>query len=326
MKIVFWILLALLLLVVAPTMAMSYAIFTVVLVRTKPEKWGRECSMPEDEVQRRIYEDGEVFEAAHLDKKRAVDIENDGFHLCGEYFDFGQKRAVIIIPGRMEGCRYSYHFAYPYERAGYNVLVIDNRSHGLSEGKYNSLGFKEYRDILAWGRFLHDTCGNESVVLHGVCIGSSTALFAMTAPDCPPYMAAMTADGMYVTFYETFKNHMIQQGRPLYPFIWEVMLYVRLLAGANVVTDGPRKRIGGMRRPILFLHSREDQFSLPDKAEILYGLCPSSEKRMVWFDHGEHSRIRITDPEAYDRAVTAYLDALEADGRVCPALGAPMTK
>ncbi|MBQ9414482.1 MAG: hypothetical protein IJU16_05080, partial [Clostridia bacterium] len=242
-------------------------------------------------------------------KARPVEIVSDGFHLVGEYFDFGGKKAVIIVPGRTESYLYSYYFAEPYRAAGYNVLVIDNRAHGLSDGKYVSLGFREYRDLLGWAALLHDELGNEAVLFHGICIGSSASLFALTAPDAPDYLAGLVAEGMYVTFYESFKNHMIEQKRPLFPYALEVMGYLRVIAGAKPVTDGPIKRIGQLKKPILFLHSREDQYSTPEKAEELYAAC-TAPKTLMWFEHGAHSRIRVNNVEGYDAAIRTFLESL----------------
>ena len=54
----FWILMALaaiLLFFVVPALAMSYALYSILLVRTRPDKWGHECSFPEDEEYVRMY-------------------------------------------------------------------------------------------------------------------------------------------------------------------------------------------------------------------------------------------------------------------------------
>ncbi len=289
-----------------PTWIMSGVLYTVLLVRRTPDKWGRECSIPDDEEYVGMYREGLAWGEKYDSFRRPVSVMSDGLRLAGEYFDFGFSRAVIIIPGRMESCLYSYYFAEPYRAAGYNVLTIDNRAHGLSEGKFCSLGFKEYRDILAWGKLLHEQMGVEQVVLHGVCIGASAALFALTAPECPDYMAGMVADGMYTTFYESFKNHMREDHHPVFPFSLEVMAHIRLYGGANVVTDGPVRRITRLKKPILFLHSREDRFSLPEKAQILYEKC-TAPKTLRWFEKGAHSRLRVNDPEGYERAVTDFL-------------------
>jgi len=307
---VFWIIAgAVFLLGIAPWFVLAAILYSTLLVRTKPEKWGRECSIPEDEEYRRMFDIGITWNEEHKSRSREVAVTSDGFRLVGEYFDFGGKTAAIIIPGRMESLLYSYYFAEPYRAAGCNVLVIDNRSHGLSEGRFCSLGYKEYRDLIKWSRLLTEELGNERVVLHGICIGSSAALFALTSPDCPGSVAGMVADGMYPTFYESFKNHMIEDHRPLFPLLYLTMLYIRVFSGANVVSDGPIKRIGGLKKPILFLHSREDVYSLPKEAERLYGLCGSKDKVLVWFARGAHSRLRINAPEKYDAAIEAFIES-----------------
>ncbi len=305
MQWLWWALGALFVFGILPSLIVSYLIYSLVLVRTKPSKWGRECSFPEDEEYVRLFNDALSWREKYRGQRRETEVVSDGLRLKGEYYDFGGKDAVIIIPGRTESLLYSGHFAEPYRAMGMNVLLIDNRSHGLSEGKYVSLGFKEYRDILQWARLLHDKLGNEGVLLHGVCIGSSVALFALVSPDCPDYLRGMTADGMYVNFYESFRLHMIEQKRPLFPFLRIIMWYIRIFAGADVVHDGPEKRMPLLTKPILFLHSREDGYSLPEKAEVLYNLC-RAEKQLVWFPTGAHSRLRINHTEEYDRAVRDF--------------------
>lgn len=304
---------ALLLFFVIPTMILSWVLYSILLRRNKPGKWPRGCSFPEDPEYCRMHETGLEWGARYADKKREVAVESDGLKLVGEYYDFGGSSAALIIAGRTECLLYSYYFAEPFRRAGRNVLVIDNRAHGLSEGKVSCLGYREYRDILEWCRLLHDDLHNERVFLHGICIGSSAALFALTAPQCPDYVEGMSSEGMYTSFYRSFDNHM-KIDRPdkmRFPVQQEVMLWIRLVSHANVVTDGPYKRIERLEKPILMLHSREDTYSTPDQAEYLFTHCHAPNKKLVWFEHGAHSRIRINDTEKYDETIVSYLRELD---------------
>ncbi len=292
---------------------LSGVIYGVLLVRNKPEKWGRDPSMPEDPEYIAMYQDGLKWGEEHSNVCRELKTQSDGLNLAAQYFDFGGDRAVIIIPGRMECCRYSYYYAEPYRTAGLNVLCIDTRAHGFSEGHISSLGYKEYRDILAWAKLLHDELGIREIILHGLCIGASTALFTLTNDRCPDYITAMVADGMYVNFKETLRNHMLEQKRPMYPFFAIILCYIRLVSGANVVTDGPLKRIPMLKKPILFIHSRMDIYSTPDKAEELYAACGSNRKYFEWFDKGGHSRVRYNSPEKYDNAVRSFWNCLHSE-------------
>ena len=64
------------------------------------------------------------------------------------------------------------------------------------------------------------------------------------------------------------------------------------------------------RKPILFLHSREDPYSTPDQAEKLFEKCKSPNKRLVWFEKGRHSRVRVNAPEKYDNTIIEFLKDL----------------
>ena len=115
---------------------------------------------------------------------------------------------------------------------------------------------------------------------------------------------------MYGRFYDSFKFHMEERTSVTQPFLAIVMLYLKVFAGADVVHDGPFKRIKNMHKPILFLHSLEDTYSLPEKLKELYADCPSKQKKVVWFDHGAHSRVRLNSPEKYDAAIADFLATL----------------
>lgn len=292
--------------VVFPLFIVPAVIYVKLLTRRDKNKWGRECSAPEDPEYLGMFDEGKKWRENYASQKTETSIRSDGFCLVGEYFDFGSKKAVIIVPGRTESLLYGCYFAEPYRREGYNVLVIDNRSHGLSDGKVNSLGYREYKDLLLWAKLLHETYGNETVIFHGICIGASTSLFALTAPSCPDYIRGMVSEGMFTDFHHTFRNHMIAEKHPNFPFTPVVMLYIRLFSHANVVTDGPIRRIPKLKQPILFLHSREDIFSLPQGATELYQAC-SAQKTLVWFEKGAHSRIRANNKEKYDASICEFL-------------------
>ena len=283
--------------------AVARILFNIHLKRTKPEKWNRECSVDEP-VQLSMY-DSAIEYRSGLSNIKALEIVNDGFRLYGEYTDFGYDKAVIIIPGRTEAMYYGYYFAKAYAESGYNILTIDQRAHGKSEGRYNSIGYKEHKDILAWGKLLHESFGVNEIWLHGICIGSSCAMFALVNPDCPEYFCGMTAEGMYPNFYESFKNHMIALKKPVFPCLQLVERLVRKEIGITM-KYGPIDIIERLDKPLLMLHSREDLYSLPETAEQLFEKC-SSRKNIVWFEKGAHSQLRYADSERYDNAVSNFV-------------------
>lgn len=292
------------------TLPIAKRVYLEQLVRTSPEKWGRSCSAPDNEEQKAMWEDGIKWADKNRARAREVQIENDGLQLYGEYFDFGADRCVIILPGRCESLMYSYYFAPPYERAGFNILVVDSRCHGKSDGKYSTVGVKDGRDVLAWARLMVDRFGNSEIWFHGICIGTSAAIFAMTDKDCPDYIKGFVTEGCFVSFRETFKRHMMAEKRPLFPVLDLVMLLLNRHGGINVYKDKPIAAVKRLRPEtrVLFLYGRQDIFSIPEKSRKLFDACTAEDKKLVWFDEGGHSHLRINNTEKYDNAIIDFFD------------------
>ena len=302
-------------LVIFPFVLVPIGLYVILLVRTRKTKWTRKCSLPKDKEITDMYYIGLDWAAKYEKYKREVDVYSGKYHLFGEYFDFGFDKAALIIAGRTETLLYSYYFAEPYRASGYNILVIDNRSHGKSSGRRNSLGYNEHKDILRWCQMLHDDFGNKQIFMHGICIGASNALFALTADNSPDYLQGMVSEGMFTTFYESMYHHIKDFKKPVYPAIAEVRGYIKLFTGYDIKKDGPIFRIHKLKKPILMLQSKEDRYSLPEKAKELYNEC-NSPKRLVYFEKGRHSHIKINAPEKYDKVIIDFLNELCNNGSV----------
>ena len=280
------------------------------LVRTSPEKWGRTCSFPDDSEQVQMWNEGIAWMEENRSRITELQIENDGLQLYGQYFDFGADRCVMILPGRCESLVYSYYFAPPYEKAGFNVLVVDTRCHGKSDGKYNTIGVKESEDVLSWAKLVHEKFHNQEIYFHGICIGTSSGLFALQADRCPAYLRGLVTEGCYVSFPETFKRHMMALNRPLFPVLQLVMREIYRHTGTNVYKDKPIKAIRKIRPDcrVLFLYGQKDIFSIPEKSRKLFAACASQDKKLVWFSQGGHSHLRINNREKYDQAIIDFFE------------------
>lgn len=292
----------------AYTFPIAKKVYNNQLVRTEPEKWGRVCSAPDNEEQWKMWNDGIAWMEPNRSRITEVSVESDGFMLYGEYFDYGSDRCVIILPGRCESLIYSYYFAEPYEKAGFNILVVDTRCHGKSEGKYNTIGVKESHDVLKWAELVHDKFSNKEVYIHGICIGTSSGIYAMTNKNCPDYLKGLVTEGCFVSFRETFKRHMMADNRPLFPVLDMVMLLINKHTGTNVYKDKPIRAIKHINpnARILFLYGKKDIFSIPEKSQKLFDACAATDKQLVWFEKGGHSHLRINNTEEYDNAIIKF--------------------
>lgn len=293
------------------TWPLSKRVYKDQLVKNTPERWGRVCSAPDNEEQVQMWEAGLAWAKPRMDQCREVTISNDGLKLWGEYFDFGHDRCVIILPGRCECLVYSYYFAEPFQRAGCNVLVIDSRCHGKSDGTHSTAGVKESGDVAAWARFAQDTLGCKEIWFHGICIGTAAGIGAMNRPDCPDSVKGLITEGCFVSLRETFKRHMIEDKKPLFPVLDLVMLQLNLATGINIYRSTPLRDMKKLdpKYRLLFLYGKQDVFSVPEKSKKLFAACAVPDKKLVWFDKGGHSHLRINNTEKYDETIIEFLNA-----------------
>ena len=292
------------------TLPISKKVYEICLVRTDAEKWPRVCSAPDNEEQLAMWNEGLEWAREHSENMREVEIENEGLRLVGELYDFGGSRCVIILPGRCECLKYSYFYAKPYADEGVSVLVIDSRAHGLSEGKYSTVGSAEGRDAVAWARYLSEKENMSEVYFHGVCIGGAAAIYAASNPDCPEVVRGIVTEGCFVNFRETFKNHMIIDKHPVFPVLDMVMIRLWAKTGVNVLKECPLRAVRSLKLPALFIFGERDQFSVPEKSRKLFAACASDRKNQVWLPNGGHSHLRINNTEEYDGAVRSFLQSL----------------
>lgn len=285
----------------------SFMVYDKTLRRKNKEQWSRSPSSLDGEYLKMDNEGLKWYEA-NKQYKNDVHIINGGLNLYGEYYDFGSDKCVIFLSGRTESLRYGYYFAKPYSDFGINVLLIDPRAHGLSDGEFNTVGFEESKDAIAWAKYLHNNHNIKSIVFHGICIGAAGAVLALTSDDCPDYIEGMTSEGMFANFGESMKNHLIERKKPTFILYDLIDMWMKHYTG-HTMNIGPIDYIEKMSKPLLMIHSREDIYSVPENAIKLYELSPSKNKRLVWYDHGRHSMLRITDTEKYDNAVKEFLSS-----------------
>ena len=290
------------------TWPIANRIYKEKLVKDSDDKWGRVCSAPENEEHLRMWNIGLEWRKNLNCKAEEVSVTSeDGLKLYGEYLDLGADRCVIIVPGRCETLCYSYYFAEGYKDASVNFLLIDPRAHGKSEGKYSYCGIREADDVRIWAEYAVKTLGNKSVILHGICIGAASCFLAKSK-DKDGVISKIVSEGCFTTFYETFRQHVIQEKKPVQPIMAQLRYIFKKNLGVDIKKQSPVSVMKDIRIPVLFLAGRQDIFSVPSETVKLYDACASSDKKLVWYDKGAHSHLRINNTAEYDREVVTFID------------------
>jgi len=193
-----------------------------------------------------------------------------------------------------------------FHRQGLNLLLVDQRAHGESEGRYVTFGVKESRDMLCWLRFLEKELWEGPVILSGLSMGASTVMF-MADEELPSSVKALLVDCGFSSpaaiIGKVFRDvaHL-----PPVPWIWAAELFARAFAGFSLWEKSSITSLGKNRLPILMAHGKADDFVPCVMTEEAYAAC-GGEKTLHLVEGAGHGLSFLVDKKGYAAAVRSTL-------------------
>ena len=270
----------------------------------------RECTNKKDEQQMRMFNEGVQWASRFKDKTEELSIvSDDGLKLYGEYINFGYDKCVVILPGRTESLLYSYYFADVYAKNGYNVLAVDIRAHGLSDGKFQTGGIKESDDCVLWIKLINEKYGVNDFTIHGICIGGAGAIYTYVKLKSAgsDLVKRIVTDGVFQSYYEMYKMNFRMYKKPSFPSLQLCFFLIYAFTGTRPFKETPLKCMKDIDIPILFIWSEKDIFCLKPKCKELFEACVSERKELYFAPEGRHSHVRSTQEKEYDEAIAKFL-------------------
>lgn len=235
----------------------------------------------------------------------------DGLRLHGRYFkaENGESnRCAILCHGYKSSGQNDFACIFEFYRSfGLNILLIDNRSHGESEGKYICFGMKERYDIKDWCRFLCEKNPDCKIVISGISMGATIALLAAALPDMPKNLAGITADCGFTSPRDEF-IHVLKTSMkiPVFPALNIVEFVIKRKAGFSFSDASTVDAVKKIQVPIIFIHGEADNF-VPHKFTVQnYQACASKDKTIISVPKAEHGMSFLVDEEKCRHALADF--------------------
>ena len=176
---------------------------------------------------------------------------------------------------------------------GKNVLLIDQRAHGKSEGHSITFGRKEQYDVVEWIKFVQEKWGKSAkITIVGISMGGATVLMASDKID--PSIKVI-ADCPYSREKDVIKNSMKKLGFP--PSIFWPFAYIgSLIFGHASLKDDARINVSNSKSKILIFHGTGDTIVPYEMSErVLAG----NEDHVQYekFEGVEHALSYLREPE-----------------------------
>jgi pimeloyl-ACP methyl ester carboxylesterase len=211
----------------------------------------------------------------------------DGVRLAGWFAPRPGAPAIVMLHG------------YPAEKGDllplaaalapeFATLLVDQRYFGDSGGRVTTLGFRERSDLKRMLDFL-DSRGTTTVGVFGFSLGGAVAL--LTAAE-DPRIRAIAAYAPFADLrdlgYELYRWMWLAR----YPFVEGMLLWSRLLLGADISRPRPVDVAARVAVPVLLVHSHQDeQIPFRHAERLRAALGTNARAEFDFAERGRHGEL-----------------------------------
>lgn len=232
----------------------------------------------------------------------------DGLALAGKFLQAEPAEGtVILVHGYRSIAANDFSSAIrQYHEKGFNILLIDQRAHNGSEGRFITFGIHESEDVSLWAEYIHHRLPGLPIILGGISMGAASVLMS-TRFDLPEEVKGIVADCGFTSPKDvirfTIKNEAHLPPDLIFPLIdfWSRRLARVDLSSVSTVDVLKQNVI-----PVLFIHGKADRRVPCSMTEQNFEAC-KGYREMVLVENANHGVSFIVDPERVLGAWEAFL-------------------
>ncbi|MBP0986079.1 MAG: alpha/beta hydrolase [Oscillospiraceae bacterium] len=241
-------------------------------------------------------------------------MSTDGLRLRGSILraenDKAAGRIAIVVHGHLCCAGEEGFISKMFHDAGYDVLAVDQRAHGKSDGETLTMGRMEAADVVEWARYAADRYPDEKIVLYGASMGGNSVL--RTADRALPKNVVCIIDDCG---YCRADEAILQSLRHDFSGILfkeavnaACSVTYRILQGASIKNTDASGPVSRAKVPVLFIHGTDDSIVDCSDSRRLYALHPGKKKLLI-FDGVKHNCSFFSDRERYTQEVFDFIDS-----------------
>ena len=243
-------------------------------------------------------------------RERITIESHDGLKLAGHLFAVENPRGIVIMA-------HGYRSSAPFDFSGavqdfnamdFSCLLIDQRAHGYSEGKYIGFGATERYDVVNWAKYCENRWPELPVVMDGVSMGAATVVMGCSV-GYPKNVRAIIADCGYTTPGAICKRTLKRWFKlPPFPVYYAAKVFVKLMAGYDLdgvsTEDSIRKMLRENPIPVLFAHGKRDDFVPPEMSEENHRVFENNGLSEIFLsENADHGLAYVRDKAGYTEAI-----------------------
>lgn len=233
---------------------------------------------------------------------------HDNLKLCGYFYETPNARGTVLFMHGYHGDPLNdfgpvlKHFI----DIGFSVLLVFQRAHGKSQGKYITFGVKESNDCLLWAKYLAERFPGHPIGLHGVSMGGATVGMVSCDENLPDEVKVIANDCGFTSPDAIISSVRKLMKLPFFPFQLIVRFYAKAFAKFSLTEKDASESYAKSKIPALFIHGELDDFVPYQMGVENYNKSNASDKLMISVKGAGHGLAYITEPERVTREFTEF--------------------
>ena len=293
------------------------AVFLIIAIRYTLTKAFYSRRMRREDYYRGLEEGGRCQDPKKcrelIDKAIALDLErvyirsHDGLMLAGYYYEVKKGAPIEIFFHGFRGCwqRDFCGISEAVIELSHNILFVDQRAHGESEGNIISYGINERRDAVEWINYVVRRFGEDTeIVLIGTSMGGSTVL-SCAGEKLPKNVKAIISDSAFSAPIDIIKR--VAGGGRLFTAFVNAAAHTtaRLVGKFNLSETSAVQAVSKTEIPIMLIHGDGDKLVPHSMAEEIKEANPKI--RLETFPGADHIQSYLVDSERYKKILKDFL-------------------
>lgn len=232
----------------------------------------------------------------------------DNLKLHGLFINNNSNKTIICVHGyKAKDGLYDFGMSAKFLNSlGYNLLFVDNRAHGLSQGKYIGFGVLDSIDVNSWIDYLVTNMNQETIILYGMSMGGATVMNAQNNKEKAIIADCGFASGYDEVAYQIKKMYHL----PSFPLVPISNILLKLLAKYSLKDKEAYKSIKNYHNNLLIIHGGKDHFVPTGDAYKIFDNA-TCHKKILIVPGASHAKSYLKDSKLYEQTFKEFLDEID---------------
>lgn len=195
--------------------------------------------------------------------------------------------------------------AAAFSKMGYNLLLVDFRAHGGSDGTVCTIGYYESEEVKLAYEYIRAK-GEKNIILWGISLGAGTITHAIAEYGLQPEKVILEMP--FGTLLDAVKGRLRIMGVPAEPFSSLLTFWGGAEQGFWAFSMEPETFARKINCPLLVQWGAKDARVTRKEVESIYRNAASIAKELVVYPDAAHESLCKKDPERWLRTVRAFLE------------------